>query len=388
MILGLVLALMLQGHVLFSEFIKSLEHAPERERASLVAGYLRGHVTPIIENDSLLTFLWFGEADSVFVNGPLQGSWRLPEKMAFVACGDTAHSPRLFYRSYVVPPDSRIEYKFVVNGEYRLDSTNQRTTPPGDFVNSEAAMPQFHMSPFSKYRPGIPHGTLDTLQFTSKDTTIRARPVWVYLPPGYLRLKHLPVVYVHDGLTAMRYAFFANIIDNQIAEGRLPPIMCVFVPPVERNLEYIGLKVLEYIDAFCDELVPLIDRKYHTSPKPDQRGVMGISSGGHIALMMALVRPDRFRLVAGQSSTITPFLRTALAIRQRTSPLPRSMKIWLDCGTFDIVDDIYNFRILNKTFSSELTRNGITHRFLEVHDGHDWANWRERTPEILRYFFR
>jgi enterochelin esterase-like enzyme len=388
MIPGLVLALLLQGDLSFSEFVKSLENAPRGDRASLAASYLHGRATPIIENDSILTFVWYGQADSVSVNGALQRSWGSPEKMMSIPCGDSTHSPRLFYRTYVVPSDSRIEYKLIVNGEYRIDSTNLRTTPPGDFVNSEAAMPRFHMSPASKYRPGIPHGTFDSLQFSSKDTTIRARRVWVYLPPGYPRLKHLPVVYVHDGQTAMRWAFFGNIADNLIADGKLPPIVCVFVPAVERELEYVGFKTPEYIDAFCDELVPLIDRTYHTSPNPNHRGVMGISNGGHIALMMAFVRPDCFRLVAGQSSTITPLLRTVLAIRQRISPLPHPMKIWIDCGTFDIIEDRYNFPVQNRAFSKELTRDGIAHRFLEVHDGHDWSNWRERMPDILRYFFR
>jgi enterochelin esterase-like enzyme len=388
MVVGLVLALMLQGHALFSEFIKILERAPERDRAPLVADYLLGRATPLIENDSLLTFVWFGQADSAFVNGSLQGSWRSPERMAFISCGDTARSPRLFHRTYVVPPDSRLEYKLVVNGEYLLDPTNRRTTPPGDFVNSEAAMPKYRMSPVSEFRPEAPHGTFDSLQFTSQDTTIRTRRVWVYLPPGYSRLKNLPVVYVHDGLSAMRYMFFANIIDNLLAGGKLPPIICVFVPPVERELEYAGPKTPEFIDAFCDELVPLIDRTYHTSPKPDSRGVMGISNGGHIALIMGFVRPDCFRLVAGQSSTITPMLRTAFATRLHASPLPRVMKIWIDCGSFDIVDGRYNFPVLNRAFSAELARHGIPHKFLEVHDGHDWSNWRERTPEILLYFFR
>jgi enterochelin esterase-like enzyme len=387
MLLGLVVAILLQGHVLFPEFIKTLDRTPERDRASLAADYLQGRVTPLVECDSLLHFVWFGHADSVLVNGSLQGGWRSPEHMLKIPCGDTARSPGLFYRSYVVPPDSRIEYKFIVNGEYQLDSTNRRTTPPGDFVNSEAVMPRFRVSPIVAFRDAVPHGTIDSLQFTSTDPAILPRRVWIYLPPGYARLKNLPAVYVHDGESAMRYAFIATIVDNLIADGELPPIVCVFVPPVEREAEYLGLKTPQYIGAFCDELIPLIDRTYRTSSDAARRGVMGISNGGHIALTMAVVRPDRFQLVAGQSSTIAPILRTALAVRQQSAPLPRTMKIWIDCGSFDIVDGSYNFPVLNRAFSAELTRYGIPHRFREVHDGHDWASWRERTPDILRFFF-
>ncbi len=319
--------------------------------------------------------------------GPFRVAGGSPERMFKIVCGDSAHSPAFFHRSYSVPPDSRIEYKLIVDGVYRLDSTNRRVTPPSDFVNSEAIMPKFRMSPLSVYRPGIPHGTTDTIVFASKDPVIKPRRVRVYLPPRYNRLRDLPVIYVHDGESAFRYAFFANIIDNLIADGQLPPIIGVFVPPVERNPEYIGMATPEYISAFSDELVPLIDRLYRTAQTPEQRGVMGISSGGHIALTMAIVRPDRFRCVAGQSSAIGPILRTALAVRRHSTPLPPTMKVWIDCGLFDIIDGEYNLPVQNREFSEELSRYGIAHKYREVHDGHDWASWRERTPEILRYFF-
>jgi enterochelin esterase-like enzyme len=286
-----------------------------------------------------------------------------------------------------VPPDSRLEYKFVVDGVYQLDPGNRRMTPPGDFQNSEAVMPGFRMSPLSGKREGIKRGTVDTLKFASRDPKIKPRSVTVYLPPGYGSLSNLPVVYVHDGESAFRYAAFANIIDNLIADGQLPPIIGVFVPPVERNHEYVGLATPDFIAAFCDELVPLVDSVYRTSRNLEQRGVMGISSGGHIALAMAVVRPDCFRRAAGQSSTISPILRTALAVRRQSSPLPPTMKVWMDWGSYDIKDDTYDFPAQNREFSKELAREDITVRSREVHDGHDWASWRERTPEILRFFF-
>ena len=382
-----LLALMLQGSQLFTDFISVLERSPIQDRAPLARAFLEGRQTPLVEQDSLLHFVWFGRADSVFVAGALPGSWQTPVRMNSIPCGEDTSSPALWHRTYTVPPDSRIEYKFIVDGAYILDPTNRRTTPPSDFLNSEAAMPKFRMSPLSVYRPVVPHGTTDTLQFRSKDTSIAARRIRVYLPPGYDRLKALPVVYIHDGETAFQYTFFANIIDNLIADGQIRPIIAVFVPPVERQNEYAGLKTPAYISAFCDELIPLIDRSFRSSRKAGERGVMGISNGGHIALTMAVVRPDRFGCVAGQSSTISPILRTALVVRQQSSPLPRTMKIWIDCGSLDIIDGDYTFAKLNREFSEELTRYGIPHRYREVHDGHDWASWRERTPEILRFFF-
>jgi enterochelin esterase-like enzyme len=386
-IAGMLFALLFQGGQLFQDFVNALERAPVQERAGNVNAYLANRQTPIIERDSLLHFVWFGRAESVFVAGSLPGSWQIPVRMKGIPCGSDSGSPSLFYRSYTVPPDTRIEYKLVVNREYILDPSNTRTTPPSDFLNSEAAMPRFTMSPFSVHRDGIAHGTTDTLWFRSKDASIAARRVRVYLPPGYYRLRNLPVVYVHDGETAFQYAYFANIIDNLIADRRIPPIIAVFVPPVERQNEYVGFKTPAFVEAFCNELVPAVDGAYRTSRRVRDRAVMGISNGGHIALTLAVVRPDLFGSVAGQSSAIVPIVCTALLTRIHASPLPRSMKIWLDWGTNDIVDGKWSLAQANREFSEGFTRFGIPHTAREVHDGHDWANWRERTPEILCFFF-
>jgi enterochelin esterase-like enzyme len=387
MLFCIVVALLVHGNALFSEFLQELERTAVRDRAPLVTSFLATRSTPIVEHDTLLHFVWFGVADSVMVNGTLQSSWRSPVRLRKIACGDSLKSPGLFYRTFIVPSDARIEYKFIVNNEYQLDARNRRVTPPGDFLNSEVAMPAFHMSPLHASVPGVPRGHVDTLVFASANPSIKARHVLVYVPPGYDKLKDLPTIYVHDGMTAIRYSYYPTIIENMIARGLLPPIIAVFVPGVDRDEEYKSGKLRAYIGAVSDELVPMVDRMYRTAHAPESRAVAGISDGGHLALMTGFIRPDLFRCVAGQSSTIGPSLRTYLRLRQKYDPLPASMKIWTDCGTYDIVQEEYNFPELNRTLSQELTRYGVPHRYLEVHEGHDWSSWRERLPAILRFFF-
>ncbi len=379
--------LLLTGWHTFADFLGEVRQRPAHERAAVVRSYLLGRGTPIIEQDSLLTFVWFGRADSAMVNGDLQDGWRSPARMTKIPCGNEARAPALFYRTYVVPPDARIEYKFVIDGVYTLDSTNHRATLPGDFVNSEAGMPAFRASMIPAYRPSVAHGHVDTLAFPIAGTPIRPRRILVYVPPGYNHLAELPSVYVHDGESVLQYGYMANSIDNLIADGALPPIIAVFVPPVEREEEYAGRKLPEFIDAICDQLVPLIDTTYRTACEPGKRGVMGISSGGHVALMAAILRPETFACAAGQSSQITPALRVALSLRQHCTPLPSTTRFWLDWGTYDIVDRDYNLPSQNRELRDELTRQGIPHRGGEVHEGHNWANWRDRMPDILRYFF-
>ena len=386
----LLLVLLLGTHnpgVRFSEFVERLRNAPLIQRKTIVDWYMEGRRTPVIDSDTVLTFVWYGSADTVLINGSIQSGWRQPERLERIPCSDSLHGDALFYKTYTVPPDARLEYKFIIDGRYTLDPHNVRLTPNGDFSNSEAAMPAFHPTPLTAFNEGVRHGTMDSLQWSSGDTLIRPRLIHVYLPPGYGAGPGLPSVYVHDGESARRFAFITNILDNMIAAQTIPPLVAVFVPPVDRGQEYVGEKEVRYIRAFCDELVPLIDRRYRTARTPVRRGVMGISSGGYIALAMVLARTDVFHFAAGQSSTITPTLSQMLALRQRYAPLPATLRLYIDCGRYDISNGEYNFPALNRGFSRELESYGVPHRYRDVADGHDWASWRERMPEIFLYMF-
>ncbi len=386
-ILLLVFTLLFGGTQSFDEFLRHLETLSPAERAPHVEKYLAGRRLPVTESDTLLTFVWYGSADSVFVNGSLQGGWRFPARLHALPCSGLPGGPSLFYKKYTVPRDAHLEYQFIVDGKSTLDPANVRVTPNGDFSNSEVTMPGFVRSVYTIPRADVPRGTLDTLRFTPRDTTIHARTVFVYLPPGYSDAHDLPSLYVHDGETALRFMFVTTIMENMIADRALGPAIVVFVPPAERHEEYLGGKQIRYANVLADELVPLIDRRYRTAAAPQQRATMGISNGGHIAFVAGLARPDVFGSCGGQSSTITPVLSVILEMRKRHAPLPHYFRLYQQCGLFDIVDPEYHFLELNRGFRDQLSGLGIRHMFIESSDGHDWPSWRERVPSLLRFFF-
>ncbi|MCC6396420.1 MAG: hypothetical protein IT282_05335 [Bacteroidetes bacterium] len=383
----LALAFSLAQAFSFDELITQITMLPPAARAHHVERYLDGRHLPIVESDTLLTFIWYGVADSVFVNGALQDGWGAPARMASLPCTDSARGATLYYKRYVVPRDARLEYKFIVNGTHILDPANIRLTPEGDFSNSEAVMPGFVRTPYTAYRAEREHGAVDTILFAPKDTTIRPRKVFVFIPPGYAGQQDLPSVYVHDGETALRHMCVTTILENMIADGSMVPVIAVFVPFVERNEEYLGPKHTRYVNALADELVPMVDGRYRTAREAQRRGTMGISNGGHLALAMGLARPDVFGACAGQSSTITPVLNALTDMRLRSAPLPKWFRVYQQCGRYDIVDAQYRFLDMNREFSRLLARLNIRHVYVETSDGHDWPSWRERVPDILRFFF-
>ncbi len=370
----------------FSNFLLRLRLLPVDRRPLAVAEYLKAARTvPIVEGGSTAHFVWYGKASLVLVSGDLQRGWSVPDTMAKIPCGEYS----LFYRSYTLPPDTRVDYQFVIDGTWSPDALNPHTTPSGYGAHSQLAMPNFSSNPSLVARTGVLRGSLDSLVWKSRGDSIRQRLVWIYRPAGYDSLKNLPTLYVHDGRDALDFEMFETLLDNLVADGKLRPIVAVFIPPVQREAEYVGLKQRAYTRVLCNDLVPLIDARYSTSRKPEDRAMMGISNGGHLSLATVLKRPDVFLNAAGQSSTVTPQLLEMMdnAVAHLSSHKP--FRLYLDVGEYDLdyPGAEASFLVANRIFSAELTKAGIKHTFHIFNDGHEWANWRERTEEILLLFF-
>jgi S-formylglutathione hydrolase FrmB len=134
------------------------------------------------------------------------------------------------------------------------------------------------------------------------------RPLYVYRPPG-VELDHprpLPSVYVIQGYTgqldmwARREPFEPNVferVDAMFAASECPDALVVFV---DAWTSYGGSQYLNstgtgrYQDYLCDEVVTFIDSRYPTAPDREHRGLTGKSSGGYGAMVVPMMRPDRF----------------------------------------------------------------------------------------------
>jgi enterochelin esterase family protein len=377
----------------FQTVIQRLEQSPAEQRQRIIEPYLAAkRFSPIIEQDTLLHFVFYGTAGSVSVNGNLQ-HWNNPVPLERIPCGTYS----LFHKTFVVPSDARLDYQFIVDGKVTLDPHNPAVTPSGFGPHSEARMPGSVPSPYLFVRNDIPRGTIDSLPAAKIPAPlchylVGVRPIKVYKPAGYDTLSHLPTIYIHDGFEAITFAHLPTIIDNLIAAKMIPPVIAVFIPPVNRQDEYAGSRTEQFVKYLADDLVPLIDHIYRTEPSPLQRAMIGISGGGHLSLYAGLRRSDVFLNVGGQSSTITPWLTDLTKQRFASNSVSAQMKIYLDCGRYDIQsdnspNDPFDFLRLNRNYSNLLSSLHIPHYYKEVNDGHEWANWRERMPEMLIYFF-
>jgi len=162
-------------------------------------------------------------------------------------------------------------------------------------------------------------GTVVTLQYESE--ILRNNPpgdeyvrdVIVYLPPDYDKNKRYPSVYALTGFTGRGRmmlndnAFtpnFAERMDALISEGRIKPMIAVLPDCFTHygGSQYINSSATgNYEDYLTGEIVPFVDENFRTMRDKNARAVMGKSSGGYGALIMAMRHADLFGLACSTS---------------------------------------------------------------------------------------
>lgn len=139
------------------------------------------------------------------------------------------------------------------------------------------------------------------------------RELVVYLPPGYDGEKVYPVVYCLTGFTGRGKMFLndsaftpnlAERLDKLINAGKIKPMIAVMPDCFTHygGSQYINSTATgNYEDYLTEELVPFVDENFRTVADKNARAVMGKSSGGYGALIMAMRHADLFGLACSTS---------------------------------------------------------------------------------------
>ena len=331
---------------------------------------------PLIEGDTTAIFLYQDDqAASVGVAGDFNG-WD-PGNGPLTQAGSTD----LFYRSYIFEPNARLDYKFVVGSNWILDPLNPNTVLGGFGPNSELAMPDYVQPWEIVYDPDIPHGQVETFQFTSQILG-QSHQVQVYLPPSYQSAtnRSYPSAYFQDGQEYLSLADADHTLDNLIANGDISELIGVFVRPNDRNSEYAGAERVQYRQFFVEELVPYIDANYRTVDDPARRAVLGASFGGNISALISFDHPDLFGLCGLHSGAFWPnSYETNGVVLDGPAKEIRVASVWGSyegslSGNMTMVGD-------------ELLLQGYDLYSNEYPEGHSWGLWRATLDELLIFFF-
>jgi predicted alpha/beta superfamily hydrolase len=230
------------------------------------------------------------------------------------------------------------------------------------------------------------------------NTLGNARPIQIYLPPGYDRsgLRY-PVLYMHDGQNLFGAdAMFggwrvAETCDRLIAEGRLRPVIVVGVGnTAARMSEYIpeadGGEASRYGAFLTDELKPWVDQTLRTRPEREHTGVCGSSLGGLVSLFLGWSRPDVFSRIGSLSGSY--WLRAWVDDLERSTARP-SLRVWLDSGNQgSSADSLENtLRVRDVLLRKSWALGGDLEHFVDYGASHNERYWRGRLSRVLRFLF-
>jgi enterochelin esterase-like enzyme len=148
----------------------------------------------------------------------------------------------------------------------------------------------------------VPHGNTQEILFPSKSTRTTRR-AFVYTPPGYYNSnKKYPVLYLQHGWgeneTSWSKQGHANlIIDNLIAEGKIEPFIIVMTYGMTNEVKWGKLNefdIARFQTVMVDELIPYIDKNFHTKANQANRAITGLSMGGLETRLITLNKPEVF----------------------------------------------------------------------------------------------
>ena len=283
-----------------------------------------------------------------------------------------------------LPSDARIDYKLFVNGNWLLDPANPLQMWSGFGPNSELRMPDYEYPHSTIHRDDVDHGQLSGNVRVASNHLGQDVNVKIYTPAGYDPTQsdlELPAVYFTDGheYSAEHMGSAVQVIDNLIADGRVRPLVAVFIDPRHPNTganqradHYISNR--DFARFVANELVDHVDSEYTTSTKAADRTIVGTSLGGLNSAYFGQVENDTFQNLGIQSPALS--FSPAVAAAYANGALADDVKIFMTNGTIN--DDGGGF-----AFANILRDGGYDYSFATANEGHSWGNWRTQLDEML-----
>jgi enterochelin esterase family protein len=292
-------------------------------------------------------------------------------------------------------------YTFVVDGALQPDPNNPLLKPVFRTALGQSLVHVPGPDTLSWEVADVPHGSL-TQHFYKSGIVGDQRDFWVYTPPGYdaKRKEAYPVLYLLHGFTDEASAWTRAgrahvIVDNLIAQGKIKPMLVVNtlgygVPTiVDKGFGGLTPELMQkngelFIASLLQEVIPQVEKSYHTRKDKDGRAVAGLSMGGGQALSAGLNNPQLFSYVGGFSSAVVmlnPDYNKAFPALDASANKQLKL-VWIACGTEDFLIEP------NRKYKNWLMEKGVRHTYLETPGGHTWMVWRRYLTDFLPLLFR
>jgi enterochelin esterase family protein len=249
-----------------------------------------------------------------------------------------------------------------------------------DIIRPYVVMPKAEPRFWTKERSEIPKGELYDYHFQSKSFK-EPRRIRVYTPFGYKEnTKPYGLLVLTDGDEYINMLSAKAVLDNLIADKKIPPIVVLFIDSTEARIEE-----LKCSDAFgntvVNELIPWVRDNYNISKNAEETIIGGLSLGGLTAAYLGLKYSEVFGNVLSQSGSFWykpedyEDKENSCWMSSEYSKIDKlPVKFYLNVGVLEpksvMIDTNINFKDL-------LLSKGYDLYFEEFKSGHDYLCWGE-----------
>jgi enterochelin esterase family protein len=372
----------------FDDLLAQAQTMRPDQRQDLVNRYVGQLVQTPVAGDDEAIFLFRGAAQAVQILGDMN-DWDIEQAPAMTRLEGTD----LWYWRANFEPDARLDYQLLVDGRpIDLDPLNPNTVPSPGGPKSELRMPAYQ-TPAEVAAPTerIPSGAVTSHTLDSQHLGQR-RTFLIYEPPGQIVGQALPSLYVNGGTDYLNLIDTPAILDRLIAQRQIPPLLTVFIAPINAEQEYALNDA--YADFLADELVPYVQERYGANTDPAATGIMGNALGGLAAIHTAVNHSDVFGLVAAQSGRFGRDMDALIRDvgRQRARPAEFGPpRVYLVAGAYETAVEAgngpENVLEANRQMAAVIEQAGFDYRLDERPEGHSWGLWRGSLGRALSYLF-
>jgi enterochelin esterase-like enzyme len=282
--------------------------------------------------------------------------------------------------------------------------------------------------PKSYPHAGVPSGSLsEKIVHSSKIYDGMKSEYWIYVPaqykpdtPAALMVFQDGGGYIHrDGNNPA-----LNVIDNLIAEKKIPVLICVFINPGDIT-DSPGTPTYNFVKAYSekwqrslkdsmrstlydtvsdrygrylrDEILAEVSARYNIRKDAYSRAITGLSSGAICAFNVAWQMPDQFSRVIswiGSFEGIQWKEDTSLSDGGQDYPEKvlreprRNIRVWLQDGSNDIVAQYGNWPLANLRMASSLKFKDYDFHLSFGEGSHNPAHGASEFPEEMIWLWR
>lgn len=226
------------------------------------------------------------------------------------------------------------------------------------------------------------------------------RELAVYLPPAYLEdpSRKFPTVYLFHGINGGAAEWQTRDIAGRIDRmmRRKGVAQSVVVMPDAESLWYVDSSDSPWRSMFVEEMVPFVDAAYRTIPDRSQRGVSGVSMGGHGAFTISWAHPEIFSSIATHMGALSfpPLAGTPeeiaassheapnVQVNDKTPEFLAQFRYYFDACE----EDDFGFDDADCAMDGSLTAKGIDHQWEVYPEGiHNDACWVPHLVDSFRF---